>query len=407
MIRPDFIREVLQLAVDKGATDLHLKVPRPPILRIKGVIVPQDDWPTLTPDDIEILLKDITTEEQRIDYLRGLALDFAYAVPGLARFRVSALRQRGTISIVFRIVPSTVPTIDELGLPEIYKTLVLKPRGLILVTGTVGSGKSTTLAAMINYLNDTEARSIVTIEDPIEFLIPDNKCIILQQELGGDTKSFSKALSYVLRHDPDIIVLGELRDPETTMTAMTAAETGHLVIGTLHTVDAAQSIDRIIDVFPASQQRQIRLQLSQVLEAVLSQTLLPRIGGGQVAATEIMISTSVIKRLIREEKVYEIAQNIEMGKPEGMNTMDQAFALLVKNGVVTELDAMRKTSNPKRLKELIQTAATNNNYQNYATYDPNFRSNITDDERSDKKSKAGIDNNSPSSHTIKPSRTNI
>jgi twitching motility protein PilT len=294
-----------------------------------------------------------------------------------------------------------VPTIDELGLPEIYKTLILKPRGLILVTGTVGSGKSTTLAAMINYLNDTEARSIVTIEDPIEFLIPDKKCIILQQELGGDTKSFSKALSHVLRHDPDIIVLGELRDPETIITAMTAAETGHLVIATLHTVDAPQSIDRIIDVFPASQQRQIRLQLSQVLEAVLSQTLLPRIGGGQVAATEIMISTSVIKRLIREEKVYEITQNIEMGKPEGMNTMDQALAQMVKNGVVAELDALRKTSNPKRLKELIQTAASNNNYQNYTTYDPNLRSQTADNERSDNKTKTGIDTNISSSHTIK------
>ena len=345
--------ELLELAVNKGATDLHLKVPSPPVLRIDGVLIPQEDWLPFTPDNMQSMFEQITTEEQRDAFDRELELDFAYAVPGLARFRVSAMWQRGTISLAFRRVPFNAPSIDELGLPQICKELILKPRGLILVTGPAGSGKSTTLAAMINHINENERRSIITIEDPIEFLFYDKKCIIRQRDLGDDTKSFSSALIHALRHDPDVIVIGEMRDLDTVSTAITAAETGHLVLATLHTVDAAQSIDRVIDIFPPAQQRQMRLQLSQVIEAVLSQTLLPRIGGGRIAAFEIMLANNVIRRLIREEKIYEIPPNVEMGRLDGMQTLDQALADLIERGEVTEEDAAMKAGSSRRLNELL------------------------------------------------------
>jgi len=343
---------LLKLMVDRGASDLHLKVPSPPVFRIDGVLIPQESFPPFTRKGIESVFEQLTTQEQRITFARELELDFAYSVPGLARFRVNALQQRGTMSLAFRFVPFDVPSIDELGLPQICKELILKPRGLILVTGPAGSGKSTTLAAMINHLNENKRRNVITIEDPIEFLFRDKKCIIRQRDLGDDTKSFSTALIHALRHDPDVIVIGEMRDLDTISIAMTAAETGHLVLGTLHTIDAAQSIDRIIDMFPYGQQRQIRLQLSQVLETVLSQTLLPRIGGGRIAAFELMFATSVIRRLIRDQKIYEIPPNLEMGKPEGMQTMDQALADLVKRNIVTQEEALMKSSNPQKLNRL-------------------------------------------------------
>ena len=347
-------RQILELVIEKGATDLHVKVPSPPVLRIDSALVPQEECPPFTARDIEGIFEEITTEEQREAFSREQELDFAYSVPGLARFRVNVLRQRGTMSLAFRRVPSSVPSVDELGLPQICKTLILKPRGLVLVTGPAGSGKSTTLAAMINHLNENAARSVITIEDPIEYLFQDKKCLIRQRDLGDDTRSFSAALIHALRHDPDVIVIGEMRDLETISTAITAAETGHLVLATLHTLDAAQSIDRIIDVFPPEQQRQMRLQLSQVIEAVLSQTLLPRIGGGRVAAFEVLLANSVIKRLIREEKIHEIGPSLEMGTLEGMHTLDQALAELVKSGVVAKEEAVRKTSSPIKLAKLLQ-----------------------------------------------------
>jgi twitching motility protein PilT len=347
-------RQILELVVSQGATDLHVKVPSPPVLRIDSVLVPQEEWPPFTAKDIEGIFEEITTEEQREVFNKEQELDFAYSVPGLARFRVNVLQQRGTVSLAFRQVPSSVPSIDELGLPQVCKTLILKPRGLVLVTGSAGSGKSTTLAAMLNYLNENETRSVITIEDPIEYLFQDKKCLIRQRDLRDDTKSFATALVHALRHDPDGIVIGEMRDLETISTAITAAETGHLVLATLHTVDAAQSIDRIIDVFPPAQQRQMRLQLSQVIEAVLSQTLLPRIGGGRVAAFEVMLANSVIRRLIREEKIHEIWPSLEMGKLEGMHTLDQALAALVKSGIVSKEEAMMKTSSPVKLTKLLQ-----------------------------------------------------
>jgi len=347
-------REILELAVSEGATDLHVKVPSPPVLRIDSELAVQEEWPPFTAEDIEGIFEQITTQEQREAFGREHELDFAYSVPGLARFRVNVLRQRGTMSLAFRRVPSSVPSVDELGLPQVCKTLILKPRGLVLVTGPAGSGKSTTLAAMINHLNENATRSVITIEDPIEYLFHDKKCLIRQRDMGDDTKSFSAALVHALRHDPDVIVIGEMRDLETISTAITAAETGHLVLATLHTLDAAQSIDRIIDVFPPAQQRQMRLQLSQVIEAVLSQTLLPRIGGGRVAAFEVMLANSVIRRLIREEKIHEISASLEMGKLEGMHTLDQTLAGLVKSGIISKEEAMRKTSSPVKLTKLLQ-----------------------------------------------------
>ncbi len=347
------IDELLQLAVAKGATDLHLKIPSPPVLRIDGILLRQEDLPPLTLADIQSIFGQITSHNQRVTFDKERELDFAYSVPGLARFRVSALQQRGTTSLVFRLVSINPPSIDKLGLPQIFKELILKPRGLILVTGPAGSGKSSTLAAMINYLNENESRSVITIEDPIEYLFRDNKCIIRQRDLGDDTKSFYTALVHSLRHDPDVIVIGEMRDLDTTSIAITAAETGHLVLATLHTVDAAQSIDRIIDLFPPEQQRQIRLQLSQVIEAVVSQTLLPCIGGGRVAAFEVMLATSVIRRLIRHEEIYEIASRIETGRLEGMQTLDQALADLVKRNIVSKEQALVKSSNPVKLQQFL------------------------------------------------------
>jgi len=352
-------RQILELVIEKGATDLHVKVPSPPVLRIDGQLVPQEECPSFTAKDIEGIFEEITTEEQKAAFNREQELDFAYSVPKMARFRVNVLRQRGTISLAFRRVPSKVPSVDNLGLPQVCKELILKPRGMVLVTGPAGSGKSTTLAAMINHLNENVTRSVITIEDPIEYLFQDKKCLIRQRDLRDDTKSFSAALIHALRHDPDVIVIGEMRDIDTISTAITAAETGHLVLATLHTLDAAQSIDRIIDVFPPAQQRQMRLQLSQVIEAVLSQTLLPRIGGGRVAAFEIMLANSVIRRLIREEKIHEISASLEMGKLEGMHTLDQSLTDLVNNGIVSKEEAMLKASSPVKLTKLLRADQDN------------------------------------------------
>ena len=347
------IDELLKRVIDKGASDLHLIVQSSPILRINGLLIPQEDIPPLNPDDVDALLSQTVSKDQRNTFFNEHELDSAYSVAGLGRFRINALKQRGSTSLAFRLVPYDIPTIDELGLPQICKKLVLKPRGLILVTGPSGSGKSTTLAAMINHLNKNEQRNVITIEEPIEFLFKNDKCVIHQREIGSDTTSFAKALKHSLRHDPDVIVIGEMRDLTTISTAMSAAETGHLVLGTLHTYDAAQSIDRIIDVFPPEQQRQVRLQLSQVLEAVLSQTLLPRIDGGRIAAFEIMLATSVVKRYIRDEKIWEITPNIEMGVREGSQSMNQALADLVQNNLVTKEDATLRSSDPVKLDSLI------------------------------------------------------
>ena len=348
-----YLDDLLSYAAHVDASDLHVTVPSPPILRMEGRLVAQSDLQPVTPDVVEAMFRHISTDEQRAAFSRELELDFAYSLPGIARFRVSAMQQRGSKSLAFRRVPFVVPSLEEMGIPPICKEFVVKPRGLLLVTGACGSGKSTTLAAMLRFLNETRSRNVITIEDPIEFLFHNDKCFIRQRELGYDTKTFYAALVHALRHDPDVIVIGEMRDLPTISTAITAAETGHLVIGTLHTIDAAQSIDRILDIFPPAQQNQIRLQVSQVLEGVLSQVLLPRIGGGRVAAFEIMPATEGIRRIIREGKLDEIPLNLEQGATEGKQSMNQALADLVKRKIVVREDALMKSGNPARLKEMI------------------------------------------------------
>ena len=273
-----------------------------------------------------------------------------YSIRGLARFRINVFVQRGTISLAIRRVPFEVPTIDELGLPAICKSLALKPRGLVLVTGRTGTGKSTTLAAMINHLNKNEARNIITVEDPIEYVFLDEKCMIAQRDLGSDTKSFANALRHVLRQDPDVILVGEMRDLETIATAITAAETGHLVLSTLHTPNAAQAIDRMIDVFPPHQQEQIRLQLSLVLEGVLAQVLLRRASGkGRVAAVEIMLGTDAVRNIIREGKIEQMPTYMQTGSQFGMQTMDQALQNLVRSRLVTAEEALPFCTKPEEL----------------------------------------------------------
>lgn len=355
------IIELLKLMVEKRASDLHVRVPSPPVLRVDGELLPLQNLPQTTLEDVETAFDYITTPEQRNRFHLEKELDFAYSVPGLARFRVNVMRQRGTISLAFRLVPFKVFTIDELALPQICKELILKPRGLILVTGPTGSGKSTTMAAMLNYLNEHIARNVITIEDPIEYLHPNIKCLIAQRDLGDDTKSFDVALIHALRHDPDVIVVGELRDLETVQTAMRAAETGHLVMGTLHTTDAPQTVDRVIDIFPPNQQPQIRLQFSQAIIAVLSQTLLPRATSkGRIAAFEIMTGNSAVKNLVREGKTFELHSVMQLSSAEGMQTLDQALAELVKRKIVTLEEAKMKSSHPDRLKKLLE-------FQQYST----------------------------------------
>jgi len=349
------VDELLKLMVNKGASDLHLTVPSPPVLRIDGELIPQKDLPPMTAKDIGLALEQIATQDQRSVFDREWELDCTYTLPGLARFRVNALRQRGVISLAFRFVPFYVPSIDEWGLPQILKELILKPKGLILVTGPSGCGKSTTLAAMLSHLNDNATRSVITIEDPIEFVFRNKECIIRQRDLGDDTKSFATAVIHALRHDADVIVIGEMRDLDTISAAITAAETGHLVLGTLHTIDAPQSIDRIVDVFPYGQQQQIRVQLSEVIEAVISQALVPRIDEGRIAAFEIMLASDTIRTKIREGKVFEIPVTIEVSTPERMQSLDQALADLVKRKVVKLEDALIKSSNRGKLQRFLQS----------------------------------------------------
>jgi twitching motility protein PilT len=352
------IDQLLKLVIDKGASDLHLRVNSCPVLRIDGKLIPQRDFPPINSVEVESLFKQITTEEQRETLFRDRELDFAYTLANVARFRVNVLWQRKTISIACRMVPFTVPTIDELELPKVCKELVLLPRGLILVTGRTGAGKSTTMAAMVRYLNENRECNVISIEDPIEYQHTHIKSIIAQREVGDDTKSFATALVHALRHDPDVIIVGEMRDLDTISTAISAAETGHLVMATLHTSDVPQTIDRVIDVFPPYQQTQIRLQLSQVIVAILSQTLLPRAGSkGRIAAFEIMIANPAIRNLIRDAKTFEIPSYMTFGNNEGMQTMDEALANLVINGKVTWEEAILKSTNPDRVNRILLSSA--------------------------------------------------
>jgi twitching motility protein PilT len=348
------IEEMLKRMVAIRASDLHLKAPTGPIYRVDGELVKDEFCYPVSSEDVEEVYKKITSSEQREQFDVDKELDFALALPGVARYRINVHKQRGSFSIAFRMIPYYVYSIEELGLPKICVELILKPRGLILVTGPTGSGKSTTLAAMIRYRNENTKSRIITIEDPIEYMFNDENCVISQRELGDDTNSFTGALKHALRHDPDVIVVGEMRDLETISTAIAAAETGHLVLGTLHTIDAAQTVDRLIDMFPAAQQAQMRLQLSQLLVATISQTLLPKASGeGRVGAFEVMTGNTAVKNIIREGRTQELPGTIQLGHGIGMQTLDQDLARLVKNRIVRKEDAILKSSNSERLTKML------------------------------------------------------
>ena len=348
------IDDLLGITVAKGASDLHLKTGGVPVLRINGELVPQDEMPEMTSEDMKQLFEQVTTEEQRSSFADELELDFAHQANGIGRFRVNAYLQGGTISLACRPVRTHILTIEELGLPEVCKSLALKPSGLIIVTGPTGCGKSTTLAAMMSYLNQKEKRKVTTIEDPIEFVHQDNKCIFSQRELGTDTRSFANALKHALRQDPDVILVGEMRDLETMATALTAAETGHLVLTTLHTPSAPQAIDRFIDIFPPHHQHQVRMQLSTTVEGVLYQTLVPRSdGSGRVAAVEIMLATAAVRNLIREGKTYQLTNAIQTGAQYGMQTLDKALLTLCRNELISREEALARGVDVEELKEML------------------------------------------------------
>ncbi|MBS34995.1 MAG: twitching motility protein PilT [Thiotrichales bacterium] len=338
------IGELLAFGVKNGASDLHLSAGLPPMIRVDGD-VRRINVPALEHKVVHDLVYDIMNDMQRKDYEEFLETDFSFEVPGLARFRVNAFNHQRGAGAVFRTIPSEILSLEDLKAPGIFKEIADTPRGVVLVTGPTGSGKSTTLAAMINHKNESEYGHILTVEDPIEFVHESKKCLINQREVHRDTLGFSEALRSALREDPDVILVGEMRDLETIRLALTAAETGHLVFGTLHTSSAAKTIDRVVDVFPASEKDMIRSMLSESLKAVISQTLLKKNGGGRVAAHEIMLGTPAIRNLIRENKIAQMYSAIQTGQSLGMQTLDQNLQKLVKEGVVSRKEAQMKAAN--------------------------------------------------------------
>lgn len=347
--------DVLKQVLEREASDLHISVGLPPMIRIKGKLEPLD-YPRISSNDSRDLIYSVLTQDQRQRLETDWELDFSYSLPGDARFRVNAYFQRNSLGAAFRLIPIGIRNIDQLGLPVVLHELASKPRGFVLVTGPTGCGKSTTLAAMIDEINRTRSEHIVTIEDPIEFLHRHQSCVVNQREVGTDTKSFSRALKSVLRQDPDIILVGELRDLETIQTALTAAETGHLVFATLHTQDAPQTIDRLIDVFPPHQQDQIRVQIASAIQGVVSQQLLPtRDGRGRCVACEVLVPTPAVRNLIREGKTHQIYTVMQTGTKHGMQTMDGSLADLVRRRLITKEVAERQSSNPEDLNRLLMT----------------------------------------------------
>ena len=346
------IIDLLRITLEKKASDLHLTAGAPPHLRIDGELAPLP-LPRFAPPDIKGLIYSMMSEQQIKVFELNREFDFAYSVKRLGRFRVNVFMQRGSVGCVVRSVPTMKNTIEQLGLPAITKDLIMRPRGIIFVTGPTGSGKTTSLAAMIDYINEHRHGHIITIEDPIEFLHEHKNCLVNQRELGPDTQSFASALRHVLRQDPDIVLVGELRDTESMSTAITAAETGHLVLTTLHTNDAAQTIDRIIDVFPPHQQAQIRLQLANSLQAIFCQTLCRRITGGRVLAYELLIATNAIRNLVREGKIHQIPTSIETGQSVGMKTMNMSLLDLVKKNQVTKEEARTHATNPAEFEKMF------------------------------------------------------
>jgi twitching motility protein PilT len=343
------LNEILQVALRAGASDIHLKAGLPPMFRVDGSLVPLKDARRLPPEEIARMAFGIMNEYQKEKFKQTNEVDLAYGVPGLGRFRVNIFQQRGTIGVVLRVIPFKIQSIEQLMLPKILEKVAGEQRGLVLVTGTTGSGKSTTLVAMIDHINATETCHIMTIEDPIEFLIRDKRSIVNQREVGVDTMSFGQALKSALRQDPDVILVGEMRDLETIETALTAAETGHLVMSTLHTLDATETVNRIISAFPPYQQKQVRLQLGSVLKAVVSQRLVPRADGkGRVPAIEVLLATTRVRELIEDkDRTKEISDAISQGHTTyGMQTFDQSLMFLLKSSLISYEEALRQATNP-------------------------------------------------------------
>ncbi len=339
------ITELLAFSVKHNASDLHLSAGVSPMIRVDGE-VRKINLPALEHKQVHSLIYDIMNDKQRKEFEENLETDFSFEVPELARFRVNAFNQNRGAGAVFRTIPSEVLSLDMLNAPEMFKKIASYPRGLVLVTGPTGSGKSTTLAAMVDYINEHEHKHVLTIEDPIEFVHKNKKCLINQREVHKDTHGFDNALRSALREDPDVILVGEMRDLETIRLALTAAETGHLVFGTLHTTSAAKTIDRVVDVFPGAEKAMVRSMLSESLKAVISQTLLKQTGGGRVAAHEIMIGIPAIRNLIREDKIAQMYSVIQTGMTHGMQTLDQCLRKLVNSGQASQADAAAKAADP-------------------------------------------------------------
>jgi len=355
------VNDLLKLAVERGASDLHLKVGSFPMMRVGGLLMPVSQEKKLDHEDVVAMSTSIMSTQQREKFKDSQEVDLAYSVPGLGRFRCNVFQQRGTVGLVLRVIPMQIRTIDELGLPKVLKTIAQEERGLVLVTGTTGSGKSTTLAAMIDHINNTREAHVMTVEDPIEFLHRDAKAIINQREVAVDTKSFAHALRSALRQDPDVILVGEMRDFETIETGLLAAETGHLVFSTLHTVDATETISRIVSVFAPHQQKQVRLQLASVLKAVISQRLMPRKDGkGRAPAVEVMVSTPFIRDcIVDKEKTHSIPGAIAAGTSQyGMQSFDQSIFSLFSQGLVSYEEALRWASNVDEFKLRVQGIST-------------------------------------------------
>lgn len=348
------IDELLRITVERNASDLHLVVGLPPMLRLDGKLIPTE-FPRLGADDTKRLIYNILSDKQKEVLEKTWELDCSHGVRGFGRFRVNVYRQRGVIGAALRAIPTTILSRQELNLPPIMDEIVKRPHGLILVTGATGVGKSTTLACLIDAINSERAEHIITIEDPIEYIHLHKKSMVNQRELGQDTQSWSNALRGALREDPDVLLVGEMRDLETISGTLTAAETGHLVFSTLHTTDAAQTIDRIIDVFPPHQQQQVRIQLANVIEAIFAQQLVPHASGtGRVPTVEVMIASSAVRNLVREGKTHQLYTAMQTGSKTGMQTMDQALADLVKNKMVTLEDASARSMNPEEVKRMVE-----------------------------------------------------
>ena len=346
--------ELMRVTIERGASDLHMCVGLPPILRIDGRLTPTE-FPKLTPDDTKRLVYSILTDNQKERFEKNLELDFSHGLKGFGRFRINTFKQRGVIGAVFRAIPSQVPPLNSLNLPPVLADLTSRPQGLVLVTGPTGSGKSTSLASMLDLINTTMSRHILTMEDPIEYLHFHKLSIVNQREIGQDSFNFSNALRAALREDPDVVLVGEMRDMDTIATTLTIAETGHLVFATLHTSDASQTIDRIIDVFPAHQQQQIRVQVAAVIEAVMCMRLLPHASGvGRVPACEVMIATPAIRNLIREGKTHQIQNSIVTSRGMHMQTFDMSLRDLVRKHMITPEEAFNASMHPEELRKLIE-----------------------------------------------------